>query len=99
MDTPECITSLPETSDAIAAVLDAKGIKGFRAHSHCCPIANLVRSEVGCHYLEIGGAWADIVIVKGDDADAFDIPQRVVNFVSRFDMGDYPNLIEGTWII
>lgn len=84
------------TADDIADLLKAEGVTGRRVWVEACPLANFLRTKGDVAYLFVGGAivhWAD-----NDPAS----PGRHVrshggirDFVTRFDYGQYPDLLAG----
>lgn len=93
-------SELPGTADGIAAFLQSNGYKGKRVNPFACPMsryltANVSRpSEEYCEWTIT--AWlAAESWAPGEDDIALPLhPEAVSDFISRFDGGAYPGLVE-----
>jgi hypothetical protein len=86
----DALKELPEHPREIAALLIEKGIKGRKGDSRCCPIAKYLHGVdpegmLGC---EVRTGWID-----NGKAQMPILPLPVIQFISNFDHGDYPELI------
>ena len=85
-----------EDPDQIATFLAAHGIKGIPEDSSSCAISRWVETNVECHYVET----SDVIAVYGhkdadeDGSNDYDISTTVQRFITLFDNGYYPDLIE-----
>lgn len=73
---------------SIADELRNAGVKGKPFSTHTCPIAKLIRTEVGDDVGVCIGRWSGVV----DDAHV-SIPEDVSRFIGDFDRGEHPDLI------
>lgn len=94
-----CLSALGTTPDEVAERLSALGFRGWRGSSVDCPLARYVRTSVdGTKTCDVQADSDDEVYVRAsrDDGlvDAF-APAAAYGFVLKFDLGDFPDLIEG----
>lgn len=89
----QALAALPDTADGIAAHLAEKGIRGGRREAEHCPIANYL-TGTGFHTASVSPlcviAWVETDLGRAETAD---LPDRVNQFVSRFDAGEWPALV------
>lgn len=94
------VEALGTTPRAVAANLSAMGFQGRRDEPTSCPVANYLKASVD------GAVQAEVRIddddlyVRLDSADCGRVDAIITSraapeFVLRFDLGDYPDLIEG----
>lgn len=89
-DLTNMLAALGDTPDAVADQLRALGIKGGQSDYCGCPIAN---------YLLQSGAYTCVFVAPSEilaDADMVQTPMPIAAFIGRFDVGDYPDLIDIT---
>lgn len=83
--------SLGQSSQAVAASLRAKKIKGAQRRAYAYPIANYLKQAgytnpiVGC---------MGIIYGEKDDATTAHTPSFIEHFLHDFDSGVYPDLID-----
>lgn len=87
----EVLESLGPDIVAVADTLRRAGIRGRRHDAFCCPVALYVAAGLGCpdndnDHIAVG---TDEVLV---DDDEIELPDHVVDFVTAFDNGSYPDL-------
>lgn len=71
----------------IVAYLVQRGIKGIRANSFSCPVAEYVRVTTGYKIALDSVAWRLI-----DEGGQESVPRAVGFFITHFDLGDFPEL-------
>lgn len=89
----ETLRALGDDADAVAAALEAKGVRGRRGDSCACPLAGLLsggaapgeRPEV-----VVGATRA--YLRRGHGRQELILPLACADFVRRFDLGLYPRL-------
>jgi hypothetical protein len=83
----QALAELGNTADEIAAALIAQGMRGTRKNGLCCPIAA---------YLSVSFDAAEVtentVAVDGRNQTWLPTPEHVVEFITRFDDGEWPEL-------
>lgn len=90
---------LGSTPDEIAQSLRVSGVKGMRRQGNSCPITHWLEKQMG------GRAFTSqqsVSWIEGPDLREIDptamvwvaVPEPVVDFVTRFDDGVYPDLVE-----
>jgi hypothetical protein len=97
-DTLEALTDLGSTPEQVAATLQAKGIKGKCLAADTCPIAMYINSilpnKTKCR---VGGVVINFYdtsfIDRGRWKSSITITTTIVEFISKFDTGSYPELI------
>lgn len=77
------------TADDVAAWLRSKGIKGRRNCGEYCPMAVLMKKELGTD-----GAVANNGFQFADMKLQLAFPPEIQKFIIRFDAGYYPDLEE-----
>lgn len=80
------LADLPTTANEIAIFLAGLGIQGRRGNSYKCPLANY-----------LGGGVAikpDKIIIDTDQWKYLPVPEPVAEFISKFDAGEYLELVE-----
>ncbi len=86
------LDALPKEPDDLAALLRAKGIKGYRRNPCTCPLTCLLRQEwpQTCPVVRHDWTW-----LAGTDKDAGRTitPPHLQAFIKRFDRGEYPSLV------
>lgn len=91
----ELLDELGDFPGAVAAALKEQGIKGRRANSNYCPIANYLKSK---GYRNPSVTEDCIDVVEENDAPCVVTecitPDVIVDFISGFDSGLYPDLEE-----
>jgi hypothetical protein len=85
------LAGLGDSSEQVAASLREKGIKGEPACAEQCPIARLLKSEIE------DAEWASVSacglhVGAGDFTAGMATPDHVADFVSDFDLGQFPDL-------
>jgi hypothetical protein len=92
----DLIADLGDTADAIAYRLAEAGITGQPTDATCCPIANYLRKvEPSIDYVAVLGDAVDVLTTADDDVH-LTVSDAVNDFVSRFDLTQYPHLIART---
>ena len=101
MKISDYLASLGDTPDAVAENLRKQNVKGVIGSKCSCPILNAV-------YQSCPDYWPGLQIVNGkkigdrwhycatlDDWQIVDpsLPQPVMDFIGRFDQGEYPDLV------
>ncbi len=95
-----CLGALGTTPDDIAAKLSALGFKGAVSITNRCPIALYVEAsfedveDVDVQIETDNELYVRITSEHGELADTF-APAAAYGFVLKFDLGDFPGLIEG----
>ncbi len=82
-ESEELLHSLGDDADTIARSLAQRGIKGRPHSALTCPLARVIRGQVGLETAIAHGGYA-LVLRKCER-----------EFIFRFDDGYYPELIEG----
>lgn len=82
------LDALPKSADEIAKYLKEAGVKGSKMSTANCPLANHfsargVRVSVGSSILDNS---TGAVLEKS--------PSYVIDFISKFDNGEYPDLVD-----
>lgn len=86
----ELLKGLGETPDEIAAFLRGQGIRGMRTQGLFCPVANYL---TGCGYWFVMVASHVIAALEqGSETERVRTPPGVLEFIARFDRGEYPDL-------
>lgn len=85
------LRSLGDDPDAVYGELMGRGITGARSAGSCCPVANLLRTEVeeaDCDDWddEPGHWWVGLGTVRTPEGDV-PTPGQVTEFISVFDDG------------
>jgi hypothetical protein len=100
----QVLLRLGDHEDEVAASLLAEGIKGRMVASNRCPISNFIRSRAfgdlpgryvssNTHSILVSVARAVDGLVLTDEY-TLQPPTPVARFISKFDSGLYPELIE-----
>lgn len=87
-DLTDMLDALGATPDAVADQLRALGIRGGQSDYCGCPVAN---------YLLQSGAYTCVFVAPSEilaDADMVQTPMPIAAFIGRFDVGDYPDLVQ-----
>lgn len=79
-----------KTPDAIAAMVKRRGIKGRMGTTYNCPMAILLHNMSTGAYV-IGRRY--IVRISGRDIQKAPTPKNVHQFLHKFDLGGYPDII------
>lgn len=87
----KALSELPRSADEIALKFLSEGVKGRRRTPWACPISNYLSRE-GCDCPLVSSVAAHIVKDNGD-LEFVDLPKDVRVFVSKFDEGDYQELV------
>jgi hypothetical protein len=93
------LQALGTTAQQVADTLDAEGIKGARMRASACPIANYLRDiypDATTCLVSPLRATVSVSNSRKETGDSVRLPQAITDFINRFDMGKYPNLIEET---
>lgn len=93
----ELLSDLGSTPEAVAESLRGRNCKGKKQLARCCPIANLVRTNLNLAENEaltvtIGGVL--ITNRYSENVIFVTTPDPVMNFISAFDGGKFPFLEE-----
>jgi hypothetical protein len=88
----DALAALPTEPDEIARVFAELGIKGRPRKSCLCPVAKYLKAETGMSVIGVT-PWRVYDYTCGGHVP---VPDHVGHFISRFDLGDYPDLIEPT---
>lgn len=79
------------TPDKIARLLETKGIKAIRGSSSRCAIAQHLINQSPEYAVAVSG---DEVVVFGTTMrDYLQVPETVGQFIRKFDLGCYPQLL------
>ena len=91
LDLREKLIVLGRDAERIRSFLHQKNIKGKIKSGDCCPIANYLKSE---GYVEPN--CSDMRIIVSLQKERFYIysPLEVSLFIHKFDLGQYPELVE-----
>lgn len=91
LDPIEALDKLGSTADKIAKNLLALKIKGRPVQASYCPIAIYLKK---CGFVGAGISQNGIDFYDGDKLAApLATPKPVANFITKFDSGNYPDLI------
>jgi hypothetical protein len=83
-----------DTPEEVADFLHKRGIKGNRVEANSCPVAQYITSS------NFGFEWASVFDTVGAGKHLDDVgvsittPTAVRTFVSEFDLGKYPHLVQ-----
>jgi hypothetical protein len=91
------LVALGDNAQAVADTLEAEGIKGASMLAQACPIANYLRHiypEATTCLVSPLRATVSVSNSRKETGDSVRLPQAITDFINRFDMGKYPNLIE-----
>jgi hypothetical protein len=96
----KAVDALGTTPEAVATNLSAMGLQGRRDDAACCPIANYLRASVDEAVrdevrIDDNDLYVRVDFADGGQADAIMAARAASGFVLRFDLGDFPDLIEG----
>lgn len=85
------LRSLGDSADAVYGELKGRGITGSRSDGSCCPVANLIRTEIaeadgGEWDDEPGAWWVGTGFVRTPEGRV-STPGQVTEFVAVFDDG------------
>jgi len=85
------VSDLGSNVKTIAKRLKARGIKGYQGEGSSCPLANYF---LDCGFDEVSVPDSDVVEMFRLDDELFPMPKAFRNFVSQFDDGKFPELVE-----
>lgn len=89
----EALFDLPTHPDSIAFYLWERGIKGYVSRADACPLSRYVAARCGLH-VSVGGTTI-FLHRDGEIADTgIPTPPHCRAFISRFDHGHYPHLLD-----
>ena len=96
MELIEYLTSLGTTPDEVAASLRKQGVKGTRGSSTGCVLLEGIKDifsdrDYGLQVLSVDSSLY-FAVSSRDDFEPPDFPGPVLEFVRRFDAGDFPDL-------
>ena len=92
------LEELGETKKEVAKKLISLGIKGKRGNCKSCPISKyLTKKRIKNAHTSKYQVFIRREIGK-PAGKYFDLPAPVYNFITAFDEGKYPHLIEGRFI-
>lgn len=83
------LAALPDSPDAIAALLAERGCTGYMGSPTLCPIAMWIRAHVDGEAVLVPHVARRVATVSGV---RFQLSSAADNFVARFDAGRYPEL-------
>jgi hypothetical protein len=84
------VDTLPhDTVDNVAEFLRSQGITGKPELAKACPVARYLEKQVGAPVFVLGSTARFVMSGR-----ATHLPRAVEKFVTAFDMGEYPDLIE-----
>ncbi len=91
------------SSNEIALLLEAQGIKGYQGIANHCPIAHYLCKQLGVSPLDGIVTVGDRSIFYdrhvegvGEEGENIDCPFSVIAFIRCFDDGEYPKLVYNT---
>lgn len=91
MNAVECLQVLGSTPGEVAASLEARGIKGHKRKACRCPLSNYLKAQG----FELPIVGKDTVITGDGIKDLVSLlPPACSAFVTAFDDGNYPELVE-----
>lgn len=76
----------------VASYLHDIGVRGERCHWAACPVARYLRNVLGVPRAEVTD-FATVWPVSGGMVSC-ELPTSVADFVTQFDNGDFPSLID-----
>ena len=94
-----------DSAGAVAAFFRERGVKGVRARSQRCPIAEYIKQETGLQ--EIAATFGAVIVstsktpcvcgaegcMVGKTGETVPLPQAARDFMEVFDNGSYPDLV------
>jgi hypothetical protein len=83
-----------KTGAAVAGFLHAQGILGRRGSHVSCPVSIFLNEKTGVAHST--GAWTTRPVANYP-LDNTKLPLPVVAFISAFDQGEYPELIDARY--
>lgn len=107
----ECLSKLPQESpDEIADFLRKNGFKGYRTNGQSCPIARYLHKCSGYSNITVGGMRVTLSYTRpctrlsecqGTHLESVlyklaSVSPTITEFITRFDAGQFPDLIEGS---
>lgn len=80
------------SADQLAAFFEQEGVCGNRDLASSCPVANYTRSQIGARVI----ASQSYVLADSDGSDFVDLDPgtAVPEFITKFDRGEYPALVQ-----
>lgn len=95
-DVVDAIHQLPTDAEGVAAVLQARGIKGHRGSAQSCALAVYAKSVIGVDHkarVRVGPVW--MTFSWGKFELSHEIPDHLKAFTRRFDYREWPDLVAG----
>ncbi len=89
----QALAELGDTADGIAETFTARGIKGVPGFAACRPIANYL-TGAGFEDVEVDPSYLYAYLPDHGSQHVTKVPEGVVEFIERFDDGDWPELID-----
>lgn len=83
----KAIDALPKDAECIAAFFKKTGVRGKVGSTPSCPIARYVKKEAGLKHVSVNGQR---IAFSGEQVAT---PLWCGFFISKFDNGQYPDLI------
>lgn len=101
MKLSEYLASLGKTPDEVANSLRQQGVKGLVQSSYYCPILNGIYKACPNYWsglrisngVKIDGHWSYYASLNDSQICDPVLPQPVMDFIGRFDSGEYPDLV------
>jgi len=78
------------SADEIAWMLEEQGVRAVPGNAHQCAIAKYVQAATGAPHVRVSGT----VQIGDSCVRVAYTPENVLAFITKFDRGDYPSLIE-----
>jgi hypothetical protein len=98
VEVAEAFERLPNDAAGVAAQLTIDGYKGRRRSNDACPLAHYVNHRLAAAGLDASfAANADAFELSGGGPGwsvLWDTPAHLVKFITDFDNGEYPGLVE-----
>lgn len=88
----EALAALPDTADGIARFLDEQGITGRPKHNFCCPVANYLKRTANVVDPAVDAGFVEGFAENGEEV-VCGTSEAVADFVLRFDLGAWPELV------
>lgn len=89
-ETRAALAALGDTAEQVAATLTAAGCTGQRHEAYECPVYRWLQSRG----LPVESVVSNAVYLKDAPYKEIRLPGAVRCFVSRFDRGEFPGLVE-----
>lgn len=89
----DAIDRLPPTAAGVATFLIERGVVGDRCRTKDCAVSVYLRAELGDDLEPLTSVAAVSLMRDGEAVATVLLPREVGLFVTRFDEGDFPELV------